>query len=219
MVEQVKGSERRKKSPYDQIREAIVDGTFAPGSQLVESQIAEWVGVSRTPVREAFTRLEQDGVVERTDRGLVVRNRSPEEILDIYEVRITLEGAATRLAAERSRAWDNLRLERLLRLCDEADPTDGSILQECNRQFHHGIWLASHNEALTDLLTRLDLHLVRYPSTTLMYPGRWEESLTEHRAMVEAIVDRDPERARVLAEQHFARARDIRLALWEEELA
>lgn len=208
----------RKHTAYDQIRAAIVDGTLAPGSPLVESQLAGWVGTSRTPVREAFTRLEQDGLVQRTDRGLVVRERSPEEILDIYEIRITLEGAVTRQAAERHGQLDLVRVERALRICEEADPDDGAALQERNRQFHQAIWAASHNEALNDLLTRLDLHLIRYPTTTLTAPGRWDQAMEEHRAMAAAIRARDTERATELAEEHFTHARDIRLSLWEQHL-
>ncbi|MCW2667084.1 MAG: GntR family transcriptional regulator [Frankiales bacterium] len=206
----------KKLSPYERIQQAITDGTLAPGSPLVESQVATWCGISRTPVREALTRLEQDGLVERGDRGLVVRRRSPEEILDIYETRCVLEATVARVAAERHTSFDRIRLERLLRLCDEAETGDSAARQRLNREFHHGIWLASHNESLVDLLSRLNLHLVRYPATTLGHPGRWEASLAEHRRLVEAVLARDPDRAAEAAREHFTRARDIRLLLLEQ---
>lgn len=207
----------RRVSPYDRIRDAILDGTLPPGSPLVESQVAEWCEVSRTPVREALTRLEQDGLVERGERGLVVRERSPEEVLDIYEVRIVLEVTAARVAAERRTSFDLVRLERLLKVCMDADPRDGGALADANRAFHQGVWAATHNDALMDLLARLNMHLVRYPATTLLHPGRWEEAIVEHRAMVEAISDRDGPRAAELAAHHFEGARDIRLELWSQE--
>jgi DNA-binding GntR family transcriptional regulator len=202
--------------PYERLRDAILDGEFGPGAPLVELPLARWLGVSRTPVREALRRLEQDGLVRRGERGMVVRERSPEEILDIYDARIVLEAAAARTAAERHTAFDRVRLERLQRACEGADPADPSTLVRRNREFHRGIWEASHNETLKDLLDRLNLHLLRYPATTLSRPGRWEESLVQHRELVAAIVAGEAAAAAELAAAHFTRARDIRLALWEE---
>jgi DNA-binding GntR family transcriptional regulator len=213
----------RAPSPYERIKQGILDGTFPPGFALVELAVADWCGVSRTPVREALTRLEQDGLVNKTERGMTVRERTPEEILDIYEVRISLEATAARIAAERHTALDRVRLERLLARVEESSPKAekkvGPLHAERNREFHRGIWLASHNESLIDLLDRLNLHLLRYPITTLTAPGRWAESLKEHRALVEAVVARNPEEAQKVAEKHFATARDIRLALWDENMA
>ena len=91
---------------YERLKNAIITGELGPGTHLVESSLARLCQVSRTPVREALTRLEQDGLVHQGARGLVVRERSPEEILDIYETRIVLEATAARLAAERHTALD-----------------------------------------------------------------------------------------------------------------
>lgn len=205
-------------SPYDRIKQAILDGTFPPGFALVELSVAEWCGVSRTPVREALLRLEQDGLVNKSDRGMIVRERTPEEILDIYEVRIALEATAARLAAERHTVLDRVRLERLMTRMEEAEGALGQLHADRNRDFHRGIWVASHNESLIDLLDRLNLHLLRYPITTLTAPGRWDQSIGEHRELVAAIVARDAARAQEIAERHFTAARDIRLALWEENI-
>jgi DNA-binding GntR family transcriptional regulator len=211
--EHAKGS-----TPYDRIKQAILDGTFPPGHALVETSVAEWCGVSRTPIREALTRLAQDGLVNRTDRGMIVRERTPEEILDIYEVRIALEATAARLAADRHTAIDRVRLERMTALAEAVEEPVGPTHADRNRDFHRSIWLASHNDSLIDLLDRLNMHLLRYPITTLTAPGRWSESIEEHRELVKAILDRDSARAEQLAERHFTTARDIRLALWEENI-
>jgi DNA-binding GntR family transcriptional regulator len=208
-----------KESPYDKLKAAILDGTFAPGAPLVESSVADWCGVSRTPVREALTRLEQDGLVTRGERGLVVRERTPEEILDIYDVRILLEETAARLAAERHTPFDIIRLERLLRTGEEIDHCDPQALAESNREFHRAVWQAARSESLMDLLSRLNSHLLRYPTTTLSYPGRWEHALGEHRQLVAAIGNRDSVSAAEVARQHLTAARDIRLRLWEQDLA
>jgi len=205
-----------REPPYERIKQAILDGTFEPAVPLVETAVAEFCGVSRTPVREALTRLEQDGLVKKTERGMIVRERTPEEILDIYEVRIALEGTAARLAAERHTRMDGIRLDHVLSSADMSNHPIGQAHADWNREFHRGVWRASHNESLMDLLDRLNLHLLRYPITTLTAPGRWEESIREHRDLVEAILARDPGRAQQVAEHHFTRARDIRLALWEE---
>jgi DNA-binding GntR family transcriptional regulator len=207
--------EGRRPSLYERILDTILEGEHAPGEPLVEAVIAQRFGVSRTPVREALRRLEQDGLLRRADRGMVVRERSPEEILDIYEARIVLESSAARAAAQRHTPFDRMRLEKLLRACEQVDPEDAAELVRCNRDFHRGVWEASHNETLRDLLDRLNLHLLRYPATTLTHPGRWEQALTEHAALVEAIAARDEESAARIAAEHFGAARDIRLALWD----
>lgn len=205
-------------SPYEKIRAAISDGTFAPGHTLVEVALAEWCGVSRTPIREALTKLLQDGLVIKTSRGMLVRERTPEEILDIYEVRISLEGTAARLAAANYTVVDKLRLEKTALL--EAETANSpDQWSSRNRDFHNAIWTASHNDTILDLLDRLNLHLARYSSTTLAFPGRWKEAVTEHRNLIVAILDRDSLLASKLAEQHFSRARDIRLQLWKQNLS
>jgi DNA-binding GntR family transcriptional regulator len=202
-------------APYDMLKSAILRGELKPGTPLVETTLAAWCQVSRTPVREALTRLEQDGLVERSDRGLIVRRRSPEEILDIYETRIALEATAGRIAAERRTDHD---LRVLRKIIDHSHNVTGDDERkvDLNRQFHRAVWHASHNEPLLDLLERLNLHLLRYPATTLSYPNRWEEAKREHIALVGAIEARDGGQAYDIAHAHFTKARDIRLRLWDD---
>jgi DNA-binding GntR family transcriptional regulator len=207
-----------KLTPYERIRDAILTGTFPPGSQLVEVVIAEICGVSRTPAREALTRLEQDGLVERGPRGLIVRERSPEQILDIYETRVVLEATAAKVAAERYTELDKVRFLRFMEACERTDSSDPGAMALANSRYHESVWEASRNGALIDLLNRLRMHLARYPETTLSYPGRWDEALHEHRAITDAIVARDARAAAALTEQHFKRAREIRLESWASEL-
>ena len=92
-------------------------------------------------------------------------------------------------------------------------------MSDANQEFHRAIWEATHNRSLIDLLDRLHLHLLRYPVTTLTAPGRWEQALAEHRDLLSAIIDRDPDRAGQAAELHFSAARDVRLAMWEQGLS
>lgn len=204
-------------APYEMLKKAILRGDLEPGQPLVETVLAAWCQVSRTPIREALTRLEQDGLVDRTDRGLVVRERSPEEIMDLYETRLVLEATVGRVAAERRTAHDVRILRRLLALGDEVDSADPGATVAANQQFHRALWRASHNESLLDLLERLNLHLARYPETTLSFPGRWDQARREHAELIDAVEARDGDRAHSLALQHFTKARDIRLTLFDTE--
>ena len=206
------------KTPYALIRDAIFDGTYEPGAPLVELVLAKQYNVSRTPIREALTRLEQDGLVERGNRGLVVRERSPEEILDIYEARLVLEQAVVEAAARRHTKLDAVRIENAMRGCEAATDNPATMV-EANDAFHRAVWQASHNDALIRLLEQLRMHLARYPGTTLAYPGRWEESLAEHREITAAVLSGDAERAGELSRRHFEHARDVRVKLWEDELS
>ena len=199
---------------YQQLREAIVDGTVAASAPLTELALAAQYNVSRTPVREALRRLEQDGLVERGARGMQVRGRSPEEILEIYEVRITLEAAAARAAAERRTDLDLLKLEQVHAAMLAASTDDPERLATTNRKFHEAIWAMSHNATLIDLLGRLHAHLIRYRETTLTFQDRWDSMLEEHRQMVEAIKAGDRERAGRLAEEHMTGARNVRLQMY-----
>ena len=199
---------------YERLRLEIVTGKLASGSSLVETVTAARHGVSRTPVREALRRLEQDGLVERGDRGLQVRSCSPEEILEIYGARIVLEGLAARTAAECRSALDLANLEeRHLRMV-ATDPNDAIAMATTNRQFHEALWASSHNRTLVDLLVRLNSHLTRYPATTLSSSGRWATVLEDHRRLLDAIEARDADAAGSIGETHMAAARDIRLRIY-----
>jgi DNA-binding GntR family transcriptional regulator len=198
---------------YDRIRDAIVDGSIVPGEVLSENQLAADFGTSRTPVREALHRLEIETLVERLPRGVRVRETSPEEIIDIYDVRITLEGAAARAAAERATELDRRRLRAAheAMLATGGDPKQRAA---SNRQFHEAIWAASHSPTLVDLLQRLNVHLVRYPTTTLEGDDRWSAVLEEHEELLQAVESRDALHAREVAEAHMAAAREVRMQMY-----
>ncbi|WP_286900129.1 GntR family transcriptional regulator [Thermocrispum sp.] len=212
-----RGGMQRQRSAYERIKQAIVTGEFKPGQQLVETALAEWCQVSRTPVREALTRLEQDGIVVRSDRGMIVRENSPEEVLDIYETRIALEATAARMAAERRTVHDLLQMREYAQAMVDETPADATEMVAMNERFHRSVWRATHNRSMIDLLERLNMHLGRYPATTLAYPGRWERGARQHLDIVEAIEARDGDKAAELAAAHFTESRDIRLKLFTRQ--
>jgi DNA-binding GntR family transcriptional regulator len=203
---------------YARLKEAILSGELAPGAPLVEASLAQWCSVSRTPIREALTRLEQDGLVARGERGLVVRAVTPGETLDIYETRIVLEALAARMAAERRTAHDLMLLGQATALMERMDTEDPMEMVRANMLFHRAIWTASHNESLIDLLERLHLRLGRYSDTSLRHPGRWAVSNDEHARLLRAVGERDAAAAGDAAVLHFTHARDIRLSAFDDTL-
>jgi DNA-binding GntR family transcriptional regulator len=200
-------------SLYDQLRTAVLNGVYRPGTVLLEAAVAEAYGVSRTPVREALRALEKDGILQQDGRHLVVRVTTLEEVMEIYDCRIVLEGVAAGWAA-RTRTDNDLRLLELaleqMREAAEAPPFEKATV---NHYFHDRMWRASHNATLVDLLSRLEVHIRRYPEPTVSQPGRWQEALNEHNAIIEAIRHRDEALATRLAQEHMAAARDLRLRM------
>jgi DNA-binding GntR family transcriptional regulator len=206
-------------STYDRLRDLVLASTLEPGATFTEATLAQRLGVSSTPVREGLKRLEQDGLVERSGRGVRLKERSPEEILEIYEVRVVLEAAAARAAAVKRTELDLSRLEAIhqeMAVLAEGD-VDGRVTW--NNRFHQALWKASHNSTLEDVISRLISHLVRYPQTTLSFPGRWERVLAEHEELLAALRAQDAERAAAIAAEHMTVARDTRLRMYAQESA
>lgn len=199
---------------YEDLRDEILNGVHAPGQPLRENMLADRFGTSRTSIREALRRLEQDGLVERGSRGMQVRAPKPEEILEIYEVRIVLEVAAARAAAERRTEFDLARLQQLHELMLGVDPSDAEQMADTNRRFHEHIWKASHNATLVSMLHRLNAHLVQYRGTTLAHGDRWHVVLEEHERLLAAIRNRDTAKATEIAEGHMTGARNTRLQMY-----
>jgi DNA-binding GntR family transcriptional regulator len=201
--------------PYEKIRDAIISGELAAGYPLVEATLARWCDVSRTPIREALSRLVNDGLAVRGRRGLIVREKDDAEILDIYQTRIALEQTAAQMAAERRTAQDLIVMRSWAQEMADAGPDDLERTAHANSQLHRAIWNASRNNSLIDLLERLVTYISQYPADTLSYPGRRHQAQADHLALIAAIEQRDVDGAGELARQHFTGARDIRLALWQ----
>jgi DNA-binding GntR family transcriptional regulator len=203
-------------SIYAQLRADILAGAIPPATPLREVALGEQFGVSRTPVREALRRLQHERLLERGARGLQVHQATPQEALQVYDVRILLEQEAAGQAALGRGVTDVMRLEGLLArdlaLVEPEDRTRAAT----NLEFHAAVWAAAHNPVLEDLLQRLSIHLIRTPRSTLSVGTRWADALQEHAQLVEAISSRDEEAARRTARVHMETARTLRLGLLRE---
>lgn len=200
-------------SIHEALRREILWGELRPGAPVREVPTAERFGVSRTPVRAALGRLEQERLLVRGARGLSVKQIDAREVVQVYDLRIMLEGEVAARAATARDERDLERLEGLLRR-DRAleDPAD-RVRTATNLEFHAAVWDAAHDPVLLDLLERLSAHLVHVPSSTLSVGERWTEALDEHELAVAAIRDRDAVRAGAVARRHMQRARELRLEL------
>jgi DNA-binding GntR family transcriptional regulator len=195
---------------YQRIRRELMLGHFEPGTLLQETTISAGTGVSRTPVREALARLEQDGLLVRAPRGYRVRTRSRQEVMDIFEARILLEGHAASGAALRRSDLDLAELRRLLDRSGIAD--DPEALWQNDTDFHLTLRQASRNEAMCEVLLRLDAQLSMHGRYINRRNEGADVTTHEHEAIVDAIARQDPDAARELITGHLTRVRDLRVA-------
>jgi DNA-binding GntR family transcriptional regulator len=190
------------------IREAIISGILKPRERLMEIQLAEELGVSRTPIREALRKLELEGFIVMVPRkGAYVADLTFKDIADVFEIRAALEGLAAGLAAERITDDELENMERLLVEKAEAiAENDIDKLVNADTKFHDALYRGSRNERLTNIISNLREQIQRFRTTSLSYPGRSKQSLEEHRSIVEAIQSRDPQKARQAAQDHIENA-------------
>ncbi|UWG97722.1 GntR family transcriptional regulator [Dehalobacter sp. DCM] len=190
------------------LREAIVGGVLEPGERLMEIQLAEEMGVSRTPVREAIRKLELEGfVVMVPRRGAYVAGVSHKDVKDVFEIREALEGLAAGLAAEKITDEEIEELERVLHY--EKEPDSLEVLVQSDIDFHALLYKASRNERLNQILANLREQTNRFRTTSLAVPGRAKYAIQEHRAIVDAIARHDVEEAQRLAGAHIENAANV----------
>ncbi len=199
--------------PYAKLLEAIDTGEYAPGARLIETELAGRLGVSRTPVRNALSRLEAQGIAARDKRGgLVVASLDYDQLGELYALREMAEGLAARLAARHASPAEIAILNELVE-ADRARTGDAVALSRANKVFHHQLHRASHNRYLIEMLGTMRRSLALLSGTTLASPGRGRESIAEHEEIVAAIAARDEDAAEQAARRHIANALRTRLRL------
>jgi DNA-binding GntR family transcriptional regulator len=201
-----------QKDAYTLILEAIDAGVYRPGDRLVESELADRLGVSRTPVREALQRLETQSMLARDGRSLIVASLDHNQLAELYVVRAELEGLAARLAA-RHATPEEVRVLRDMVESDRALVGDPAALARANRRFHKQVHLASHNRYLVQQLDLVHRSMALLASTSLAAEGRGAAALAEHDAIVRAIADGNGEAAAEALKTHISKAFETRLKL------
>ena len=190
---------------YEEVRQAIIDLRLHPGEPLREAAIAEQLGVSKTPVREALARLEQEGLVETTSfKGAVVSAYSNQDLQEIYELREMLEGAAARAAASTASPTTIEALRDVLQRSRELrDRGELSELASLLGHFDLIVYEQVENQRMRAMIENLKAHLTRIGKLTEDIPGRVESSVEEHARIVEAIEAADPDGAERLMRLHI----------------
>ncbi|WP_420343772.1 GntR family transcriptional regulator [Paenirhodobacter sp.] len=201
-----------QKDAYSMILEAIDAGVYRPGDRLVESELAERLGVSRTPVREALQRLETQSMLARDGRSLIVASLDHNQLAELYVVRAELEALAAGLAAKHAAPEEVQVLQEMVDQ-DMAKGEDPIALARSNKLFHRQIHLASHNRYLVQQLDLLHRSMMLLATTSLAAEGRRDAAMREHQAIVDAIRAGDEKSASAALRAHISKAFETRLKL------
>lgn len=190
---------------FEFLRDAILTGKLKPGERLMEIALAERLGVSRTPVREAMKKLEQENFIEMVPRkGAYVADINAKDMLDVLEIRAVLEGFAASLAATRISERELKELERFVEKFEKAvslEDKDGLI--ETDNKFHDLIYRSTRNNKLTDLIKSLQDQFHRFRIIYFSEFDDYDQILEGHKMILKAIKTQDSQMARQLAEDHI----------------
>ena len=197
----------------------ILAGELKKGQTLTEVSLSNRHGVSRTPLRGALHRLAEEGLIEIVpNRGAVVIGVGREELIDIYKIRMRLEGLASREATERISNEDIERLRESVELAEfYIKRQDTEHLKELDSQFHDIIYKASGNRLLYKTLSELHRNIQFYRKRSITVEGRLEKSISEHREILAAIESRDAAKADRLTSLHIQAALENLLAVTDLE--
>ncbi|MBB4003542.1 GntR family transcriptional regulator [Aurantimonas endophytica] len=203
---------------YDALKQAIRDGMFPPGFQGSELEMAHRLGMSRTPVHQAIIRLQSEGMVElRPKRGVVIRSLSPDDMREVYDVIIAVEGMAALLLAEQPAAARQA-------VCDDLEAMNEELIEALDRddlarwadvdaRFHAVLVEGSGNSRLAKI-ARINIdQSYRARRLTLRFRPKPVHSIGEHRLIIAAAREGDAAGARQMAQDHKIKARDLIVAL------
>lgn len=201
----------RGQQAYQYILEAIQQQRLKPGDRLREADLAELIGLSRTPVREALSRLEAEGlIVNDPVRGMMVTELDYSMTSELYIVREILEGAAARLAAQHASEVELTILQEVCAYYEHCE-NDAFELATANRQFHDVIYRCAHNRYLLKTLNSLHDTMALLGVTTLTSPERRKNTIDEHVSILNAILARDADLAEQRMREHIRAAQRVRL--------
>ena len=211
----VHGSEE----PYRVVRQRIIEGVYGAGERLIEERLAQELGVSRTPIRQALSALAAEGLIQLVpNRGAVVRTFSLQELRETFDLRALLEGyaafhAALHIDAEQLATLRAMTQEMEVAIERKSDDRRAEVrsLVDRNRVFHDTIVRASGNHTLPQLLRQVTDVPLMFRSFYWYSPEERRRSVFLHWRIVDALAARDPERARMLMQEHVYEGRDFLL--------
>ena len=209
----INNNEHRSVSLADQIFEKlerdILVGKYERGEILTELKLSENLGVTRTPIREAMRRLEQEHIIQATPKGSMVVGISPADIEAIYEMRMRIEGLAARYAAEHATDEELLELKDILELQSfYIEKKDAERIMDCDSKFHRMVYEVTGSVPLCDTLTELHKKIIKFRRVSVEMTERARHSYEEHLSVYEAIAARDGELADKLMTEHVGKARE-----------
>ncbi len=194
---------------FDRLESDILSGVYKRGEILTELKLCEALGVSRTPVREAMKRLEQEHIIEDCGKGMRVLSITAEDAACIYEIRSRVEGLAAAACAKNISAEDLNAMKELVDLQSfYAERGDSDRVKTLDSEFHEMIYRCSGSAVFYDTLTPLHKKVQKFRKAAIEQRSRAEESVKEHRAVYEAIAARDEAEAERVMTEHVTSARD-----------
>jgi DNA-binding GntR family transcriptional regulator len=196
---------------YESLKSSIFSGRFTPGERLAEEHLAEELGVSRTPVREALHKLEQDGLIEPLEsRGFCIPRDSEEEIEDLFELRTVLEGYTLKIICERITDAQIAVLEGIVNKADEALRRERiDEVFHWNTQFHdtlHG--LVADKRRFHNLIVNMRKYVLRYRKDTLQYLGAAKRASDGHQQIILALKLKDAELCERVMRVHIRQSKE-----------
>ncbi|UCC66442.1 MAG: GntR family transcriptional regulator [Deltaproteobacteria bacterium] len=214
-VWEIKGTERKtlREVVYERLKKRIQRGEFKVKERLIEQRLAEDLGVSRTPVREAISKLEQDGLVDKIPQGgAVVKGTTKDEIEEVFGLRVVLESYAAALATEKIN-------EEILQSLDAVIEKQHRALErrnvnryiELNTQFHDLLYSASQSDKLYQIITFLRNYIYKYRVFLLRMEEMPKISLRDHQLMLQAMKEGDAQKVEELVKKHILRAKETLL--------
>lgn len=207
-----------EESVYFTLEEEILSGELKAGDSLTELSLSKRLGVSRTPIRAALHRLAEEGLVSfSANRSATVAGVSADDLVDIYKIRMRLEGLASADAARKISDADKKRLYESVELAEfYIEKKDAEKLKELDSEFHNIIYRASGNRLLSKILSELHRNIKSYRKLSLSVPERLKSSIAEHREILDAIARGDSDAADRLTNAHIGAALDNLLAVTEQ---
>ena len=194
---------------FDKLENYILVGEYRKGEVLTELKLSETLGVSRTPIREALRRLEQENIITMSTKGAVVIGISPEDIEAIYEMRVRIEGYAARYAAMKASDEEIKALFDIVELQEfYIHKEDAQRIMECDSRFHRMLYKMSGSVPIYTTLSELHKKIIKFRRVSVEMSERAKRSNEEHRAIYEAIASRNSELVEALTVKHIENARE-----------